>query len=382
MNCNDCLEQMPEDAITCGNPAAIEDAFHPEHPGEDAWYVCDGICLCPVCYSEEVAVKVVRALGGTDRKVQMKMYFSGVASETERDILVEAGCEDFLTDFVDWPNVPIAKESFALDSGAYRAWKCDSELSLADWVKQVKEWHCSTIEEPDFFVMPDIFGDWRETWARWNWIRSGAAEFDEALLNRIAPVWQWGAPRHHLFQMYMNARTVCVGGLVPHMRDKNRTVLNEVKEFAKDFGNSMHILGLNWLTAIEELMPLVASCDTSKWIDGGRYGDIIYRDDTTGHIVQCHHKLHPHCNGMDRRERLVVCARNLNAFVNHPTEFVPPVKKFGRSYALKPQKDFVPKSQLHADKIAANNKWMSHQFEVESDKRHQAAKERMEYERH
>lgn len=307
----------------------------------------------------------------------MNLYFSGVASTEEARMLQTAGVKLYLSDMQDSVNVPVDYGEFALDSGAYRAWKAGKPLETTEWMNSLHDWYDRTrLGTPSFVVMPDILGDWQATWNRWQAVKS--------IVRRCVPVWQWGAPIGHLEEMIEDTKglwwtgesLVCVGGLVPHFRAQDESVLSDVVEICRKYGQSLHILGLNWLHAIEVLKPLVYSCDTSKWIDGARYGHIIYQDTRTGHLVYSHKHAHPEFTHATREELCIACAKNLDAYVNGKVDVVPVCgNENAKEYALKPDLVFIPKKKRERlDKIEASNHWQSFLFTQENEKRKEKAK--------
>lgn len=106
---------------------------------------------------------------------------------------------------------------------------------------------------------------------------------------------------------------VGIGGCVPWMREKDKSALDELVEICETHGEFLHILGLNWLEAIERLAPLAKSCDTSKWIDGARYGEVILNEN--GHLLN-YHKSAAGLSNASREELMSMCARTLNDYCN------------------------------------------------------------------
>lgn len=345
-----------------------------------------------------------------ERKIRMgshhmKLLFSGIASGSELEMLKAAGVRDLLADTHDWRNFHTDNASSgALDSGAYRAWKSGKPLDVDSWIKAVDSlgllhcgWYSNSYNKLDFITMPDVLGDPDATWERWNELRERRLELMDRhyWFDKVIPVWQWGAPREHLDAFidwakkrkeaideggFRWAHLVAIGGLVPHFREKNESVLEQVKEIASDHGDFLHILGLNWLKAMNELAPMVASCDTSKWLDGARYGDVIYQDAETGGLVQIHHKFHPDFNALDREERSITSAREMNEVINMGRQKVREKVTYGstRTYRLNPGRMFVPRDDRQCKLILAGNRWMNTKSELDNEKRREEAKSRLE----
>lgn len=92
------------------------------------------------------------------------------------------------------------------------------------------------------------------------------------------PIWPWGSPLGMLHEMLDTAPIVGIGGLVPMMRAKDETMYAGLGELLDRWPQRLHIFGANWLKVIQTYNHRAASLDTSKFLDGGRYGHIIYID--------------------------------------------------------------------------------------------------------
>lgn len=218
----------------------------------------------------------------------MRLYLSGVAGPAEADMLRAAS--DFgpavryvLADPTDWPNVAEgatgADWGLALDSGAYRAWKRGGgALDIPGYLRLAGSLCASpdSSTRPDFCVAPDIIGDPERTRADWLAIPAGLR-----VACRLAPVWHWGAD-DALLSAYLDecppGVPVCVGALVPAMRARDRGMLRSLRALCSRQPGRLHLLGANWVEALEAVAPLAASADTSKWLDGARYGNLLVPD--------------------------------------------------------------------------------------------------------
>lgn len=285
----------------------------------------------------------------------MKLYFSGVASQKEMLLLKEAGVKNYLADVTDFINLTRDDERdhhVAVDSGAYRAWKQGTPLTVKRWIEQIQDFgHMNGWAEHDrfgFITMPDVLGDPAETMKRWEWICANRVNLMDRgcwWIDKVIPVWQWGAPMADLERMLTWAKngagdvnewgfnwacTVAVGGCVPWMRENDQDKLAELVAICRKHGQYLHILGLNWLEAIEQLDDLVQSCDTSKWIDGARYGSVITNED--GRLVSMH-KNGCDMAGASREELMSACAVTLDDYCNKRVRTTS-VAKSGREYVL------------------------------------------------
>lgn len=93
-------------------------------------------------------------------------------------------------------------------------------------------------------------------------------------------------------------------------------MLDELTAICETFPDRLHIFGMNWLRAIELLKDKVYSADSSKWLDGARYSHVIFTNSRTGHLSQAPAKALSLT--LDRSERCILNARNLEEFVNLP----------------------------------------------------------------
>jgi hypothetical protein len=304
----------------------------------------------------------------------MKMYFSGIASESEAEWLQQAGIHDYLSDPTDSRHVPANAKNFALDSGAYRAFKKGQPIT-ADTIPQWFDAIQDTISDMDnrkvdFITMPDVLGDPDATMHNWEVCEELIRQqFSDARywVEDIVPVWQWGSPKKTLryFDSHIfGFRTIAIGGCVPWMRDKNEDNLMELADICRTYGSKLHILGCNWLKAIELLDPLVKSCDTSKWLDGARYGQAIQQID--GHL----RSVEKRSCGMSmatREELCVLCATTLNSYCNHGVRTEQKPRNVGRKYVLKTYSGNGPTKKPSLMEMA---------MKIENEKRHAENKER------
>lgn len=343
----------------------------------------------------------------------MKIYFSGIAGSGEAEMLARADISQLLADPHDWKNVRHqSAASVAMDSGAYRQWKRQSPITDLDlWAEQInhtlhlsesplfhefdgKKKTAAAVRKLAFITMPDVLGDPQETWDRWQNIREWF-QFDGKWgeyyhwTGKIIPVWQWGGRIEHLEALVEWAQTrrqynkedalllgdmaspeadlIAIGGCVPWMRAKDEAALAELLSLSKRWGEHFHILGLNWLDAIMQLDPFVASCDTSKWLDGARYG--LWINDANGRLVAENKRTCP--RGQSRHDLCVQSAITLDNWINKQLRGTAAPKPINvRHYNLR---EFDPESAPRF-KPNANKLLLAHSI-AESKKRHEKAKE-------
>jgi hypothetical protein len=153
------------------------------------------------------------------------------------------------------------------------------------------------------------------------------------------------------------------------MREKNESALAELLALSQNWGEYFHILGLNWLDAIMQLDPFVASCDTSKWLDGARYG--IWINDANGRLAAQEKRTCP--RGQDRADLCVQSAITLDNWINKRLRgTAAPKPRNVRHYTLQPSDGPAPR---FAGRLNANKLLLAHSI-AEGEKRHEEAKER------
>lgn len=248
----------------------------------------------------------------------MDLYFSGVASRTEFEWLMQAGVEHILVDQYDLKNIPDDHRPVALDTGAYKISKSKGKLSL-DVDRYVE---IALTRGPFSLVFaPDVIGDPARTKEYWLAVKGRGVDF--------TPVYHWQAADPELLKFYLDeAQYVAIGGLVKLMREGKTTeqkkarlhMLEQLSEIAARYPKRLHIFGICWLHAIEVLNDLVASGDSSKFLDGGRYRFVIFRNTVTGKLSlgpQRAVKVRgvPIYAHLDRAGLNITNARNMQAFV-------------------------------------------------------------------
>jgi hypothetical protein len=235
----------------------------------------------------------------------MKLYFSGIAGPSEYRMLERAGVRHLLADPFDLKHIPAGRPHVALDSGAYRAFKGGLSLDLERYLTFVRS------HGPfDFAVSLDEIGAPRASRENWERLRRLRSNDDPPLV----PVFQWGGERDDLKRYLDEADLVGIGGLVDPMRNKNERMLDQLGELCSIYPKRFHVFGCNWLRAISELRGLIASADTSKWLDGGRYAHLIFVNTRTGKLSQAPAKALK--LDLNREDRCVQSARNLEDYIS------------------------------------------------------------------
>lgn len=110
-------------------------------------------------------------------------------------------------------------------------------------------------------------------------------------------------------------KPIAVGGLVRLLRDKDQATLTRLHEICDMHPCRLHILGLNWLKAINELKDKIHSADTSKWLDAARYGHLLFIHEKTGKLHQAPAKVLGH-GDLSREARLLRSAKAMNDYLN------------------------------------------------------------------
>lgn len=235
----------------------------------------------------------------------MNLYFSGLNSASEAPMLAAAGVSHLLVDWKDINKLPPGFSGrLALDSGAYRAHKKGESITLPEYDSIIQSMH----PRLDWAAARDVFADPFATYRRQR------ADLTSSTVPKI-PVWQWGGPDLHLHYWLSRSEIIAIGGLVPLMRDKNESVLKQLLHLCRQYPGRFHLFGLNWLKAINELRGIARSCDTSKWLDGGRYGHLIFVHEKTGKLHQAPAKALG-CGHYDRPTRCIESARAMESYLN------------------------------------------------------------------
>lgn len=125
-------------------------------------------------------------------------------------------------------------------------------------------------------VAPDVIGNFHQTALLWNEVK-GKKHIP------WLPVWQWGDSRKNLEILLAEYDVVGIGGLVPLMQKLQRgqlkglEMLDELTSLCKAYPWRLHLFGACSLDALNAIRDTAYSVDTSKWIDGARYGRIIHQ---------------------------------------------------------------------------------------------------------
>ncbi len=247
----------------------------------------------------------------------MQFYFSGIASAAERSMLEAAGVTHLLVDPWQAPLVADWSGEVALDSGAYAVFKARRkplDEAQRQRVRALRAW--------TFRVCDDVIGNPNASLTAWEQQRGDGS---------VIPVWTWGAPREHLSRYLAESELVGIGDLVPQMRQATAleadglAMLDELEALAYEHPGRFHIFGLCNLDAIERLsvsvpdgragsVPLVASADSSKWLDAGRYGQAIFIHERSKKLQATRASRLEFAAEWDRARRCSEAARSIAAF--------------------------------------------------------------------
>ena len=262
------------------------------------------------------------------------IFFPSGINDAPTAAMARAVSEYVLVDPIDKPNAQpyFATWHTALDSGGYRYFKAGQPITDAILLAFMTAIHDEDVCYPYLLHFAlDQIGDADRTRELFRWQHN----YDK----RISPVYPWGAPRAHLDEYMALANTakvnlpngsiplVGIGGLAPLLRGGHRTqdpaekrrlngirdrTLDEVAALCREFPATFHILGLNALAGIDRLRDYAASADSSKWLDGGRYGYVFFRHTKTGALTQAPAKAIPEYAHLDRTQR---CQHNLAVLI-------------------------------------------------------------------
>jgi len=247
-------------------------------------------------------------------------YFSGIKSTDEIGMLQQAGVSHILVDPVDYNVALDWPGSIALDSGSYRAFKDGEQLTPEGYARTLDEIDQSRF---DWIITCDVIGNPDQTRSNWE------------AMNRMGyctvPVWQWEAPVGDLQHYLAHSDLVALGGFVPILRDKREEKMDKAARAAYDEQRDIalsvvaklveahprrfHFLGLCWLKALNRLMPNLASGDSSLWLEGARSALIIFKHARSGLLQHAPVGVLPEYRGLERRQRCIVNAQNIQAYV-------------------------------------------------------------------
>lgn len=211
----------------------------------------------------------------------MILYFSGVSGNWERDTLQDARVNHILVDPFDLQYTANFNH-VAMDSGAYRAYKRGVPLPSTPnglW---------------DFIVSPDVINDPQKS--KESWLQDTSK----------MPVWHWGESMDLLRWYLVNCKdTIGIGGTVWKMRERDPALWHGLWKICGSYPHRFHIFGANWLELLRRLSPFLVSADTSKWLDGARYAEVIDNDLKISKRKE-----------LSRYERCLTYASMLNTFFN------------------------------------------------------------------
>ena len=243
----------------------------------------------------------------------MELFFSGASGAQEIRMLRDAGIRRYLFDVYDYQrqlkSIRELKTELGssirlmLDSGAYREFKSRTQFVSHQDYKALAETSAFS-----FRVAKDVIGDPEQTMQNWLDHYSPART-----LWSFVPVWEFGAPREHLEFYLQEAEVVGIGGLVPSMRGKDEAMLRELKRLCKKNPGRFHLFGANWLKALNHLRDSIRSADTSKFLDGGRYGHVVFKHEKNGHLSQTPAKILGFGH-LSRQDRCVESARAIREY--------------------------------------------------------------------
>lgn len=230
-------------------------------------------------------------------------------------MLATARVGNILVDHRDAANIPQHRGIQMLDSGAYRAFRAGTRLSLNFYLEKVRELH----ERCDLIIAPDVVGDARQTLENWQAVK----DLPE-MKNKLVPVWQWNTPLEHLIFYLQHSEIVGIGGLAKIFHEdaddaakaSREETLENLLHLCEKFPNRFHLFGLNDLNAIGRLAPFAHSADSAFWLTRAGRGLIFFRHSKTEKLTQAPHRRFPQYNRLDRRSRGILNATTLEEFLS------------------------------------------------------------------
>lgn len=209
----------------------------------------------------------------------MEFFFSGVSSHRELGFLQAAEVKNILLNPYDFRTLEhsLSDKKLILDSLAYKFFKQGRRADYDSWRSQI-----DAVDTTKFFyiVAPDVIGDPEATLV--NWRRAKQDYPDLPLL----PVFQWSAPESALDEYLESSPVVGIGGLIPLMRAEDTTMLAELTDLCEKHPGRFHIFGLRWLKAFNAIKSLAYAADSSVWLAGVRYGQLIFTHTRSGQLLR------------------------------------------------------------------------------------------------
>ncbi len=220
----------------------------------------------------------------TERK-NLSLYFNGVETVAQRNLLIQAGARMFYTDpvglrlFIE----PLVRSNvrLALDSGAVR--KDFELLKEKRWLQYQlyhrlspgalfdAEWYTNQVQiframgfEFDFVSSAECVHEPRVTLD--HWIMYGGPD------SGMAPMWLYGTHEDDLLFYLDESEIVIIGDLAGHTRNRDERALTHLANLCTRYPGRFHLHSLEWIKAITTLAPLIRSFDTNKWRDGAKKG--------------------------------------------------------------------------------------------------------------
>lgn len=264
--------------------------------------------------------------GKAERCSIVKLYFSGIDSEKTLRMVLDAGGSHVLVTPSQWAGIesPLPEARF-LDCGSYEYFKAGKEGNPVDYLHFAHnlpgKWPVK--------VAYDVIGDAERTMGYWREIFKPFYYPDLGTV--FTPIYQWGAPRDHLSEYLDSRELVGIGGMVRLFRgghqQKDKSLkaqldsqrdraIDELHDLCSTYPGRFHIFGINSLKAIDAVYGLAASGDTSKWLDGARYGYAIFRNTKTNKLSQAPAKFIPGWEGLDREGRCKGAVKTFEQYCN------------------------------------------------------------------
>lgn len=252
----------------------------------------------------------------------MKFYFSGVRSNREAGLLLSAGISDVLVDPASFVNLdPDLFSSMVLDSGAYAAFKAGRILGTAEYATTLGK---LPIERFNWITSNDVIGNPDLTKVHWQQLT--------ALGFAAIPVWQYGSSQDDLHFYLEHSPIVGLGGLVPHLRDRRderldaaakkawnkcrEKTLGELLQIVTTYPKRFHLFGLCWVKAFNVLSPYLLSADSSLWLNGRKYGLVIFINQRSGKLALAPKGMLADCKDMTSDELCTYNAAQINLFAS------------------------------------------------------------------
>lgn len=255
--------------------------------------------------------------------VKTRLYFSvdPTVCSSAIQILLEAGVDHLLVNPTSWETGKWKGGIHKILCGEIpRHLPSDSELeAYLEFVEEKQE-------EIDFSLIYEVPGDSEATRTVWlktvNWLTANFGDTPVEGWPQIVPVWGWGSSLDLLDRYLNESYLVALGGnLAPLLRHHDRGVLQDLVALCHQYKGRLHIGNCGWVSAIEQLLGLAHSIDTSVWMQGYRRNSLC-RNAKTGLLSMVPATIDPEYKDLSGHTLCVKNTQTLKSLADDPDNLV------------------------------------------------------------